>query len=88
MQDNLVSLLINISIGGIAINILWGSILIVIFIIMFIAATVKSDFIIYKLLIARTKLLFKDYAYEAHQVFAVLGIIFGLLLVFGVIPTK
>jgi len=74
--------------GVIYINILWGSLIIVIFVLMFIAATVKSDFIVYKLLVARTKLLFKEHAYEAHQVFAVLGIIFGLLLVFGVIPTK
>ena len=55
---------------------------------MFIAATVKSDFIIYKLLVARSKLLFKEHVYEAHQVFGVLGIIFGLLLISGVIPTK
>lgn len=53
-------------------NILWGSLMLLIGLFIFISAIKKSEFIIYKLLVGRSKPLWGN---NMHSFFAVVGII-------------
>jgi len=53
-------------------NILWGSLMLLIGLFIFISAIKKSEFIIYKLLVGRSKLLWGN---NVHSFFLVVGII-------------
>jgi hypothetical protein len=49
------------------------------------SATLRSEFIIYRLLVERSKLLWRDHVHLFHQVVGLILIALGLLWVFGVI---
>jgi len=57
-------------------NYLWGSLLLVIGLFMFIGAMLRSEFILYKILHARAKILWKD---NAHTFLMVSGMIIVFL---------
>ncbi|NWK57638.1 hypothetical protein HW115_18620 [Verrucomicrobiaceae bacterium N1E253] len=52
------------------------------------SATLRSDFIIYKLLVARSQILWRDRVYLFHQVVGVILIVLGLLWACEVIWTE
>jgi len=61
-------------------NIVWGSLMLLVGLFIFISAIRKSEFIIYKLLVARSKILWGD---KAHTFLAVIGVlIMGLSSLF------
>ncbi len=61
-------------------NILWGSLMVLIGLYIFISAMLKSEFIIYRLFHARAKMLWGD---NAHYFLMVVGIIItGLSMMF------
>lgn len=69
-------------------NVLWGCITAAIGLIMFIWGLRKSEFIIYRILVARSKILWGENVHKFYQVVGIMIIFFGILLVLGYIPMK
>jgi hypothetical protein len=68
-------------------NAVWGIVMILIGIFFFISGILKSNFVIYRLLISRSRLLWGE-GNAVHYFYIVVGIliaIVGILLAFGVI---
>jgi len=65
-------------------NYVYGSIMIVLGLFFTISAFMESEFIVYKILTARSKLLWKDNVHHFYKVVGVLIAIFGLLFIIGV----
>ena len=53
-------------------NIFWGLLMAVIGLFMLVCGTVKSDFVVYRLLVARSQLLWGDAVHLFFQVFGIL----------------
>jgi len=66
-------------------NILWGCLIAAVGLFLFVSATRRSEFVVYRLLVARSRILWGDKAHAFHKISGVLAIIFGLLVAFGVI---
>ena len=69
-------------------NILWGCVTAAIGLIMFICGCLKSKFIIYRLLVARSKILWGENVHKFYQVAGIMVVVFGILLALGYIPMK
>lgn len=69
-------------------HILWGCIMAVIGVLMFICGTRKNEFVIYRLLVARSKILWGEKVHRFYQFAGILVAIFGVLLALGYIPMK
>ena len=67
---------------------LWGSLIAVIGLFMFICGHRKSGFVIYRLLVARSKILWGDNVYRFHQVAGIVMFVFGVLLALEFILMK
>ncbi len=66
-------------------SILWGSLIAVIGIYMFVSALRKSEFIIYKLLAARSRVVWGDNVHKFYTVVGIILVVFGLLVAIKVI---
>ena len=66
-------------------NILWGTLISLIGLYLFISALRKSEFIIYKLLTARSKVLWGDNVHKFYLVIGVILTVFGLLVAVNII---
>jgi len=66
-------------------HILWGSLIIAAGLFLLVCGSLKSNFIIYRFLVARSKILWGQYVYRFHQITGVIVIVFGALVVFGYI---
>jgi uncharacterized iron-regulated membrane protein len=66
-------------------NELWGILIIAAGVLLFIGGRLKSKFVIYRLLVARSRILWGDNAHKFHQVAGVMVIIFGILVLVGCI---
>lgn len=66
-------------------NIIWGILTIIIGLFMLISSIMKSEFIIYKLLVARSKILWGKNAHNFLMISGLLIIIFGILMIIGII---
>ncbi|MFC2105798.1 hypothetical protein ACFLS5_04940 [Candidatus Bipolaricaulota bacterium] len=64
---------------------LWGCLIAAVGLIMFVAGTTKSRFIVYRLLVARSKILWGEQVHGFYQVAGILVIALGVLLAVGVI---
>ena len=69
-------------------HLLWGILIIVAGLFLFICGSLKSNFIIYRFLVARSKILWGKHVYIFHQITGVIVIVFGVLVVFGHIPLR
>jgi len=67
------------------VSILWGSLIAVIGVYMFVSALRKSEFIIYKLLAARSRVLWGDNVHKFYTVVGIILVVFGLLVAIKVI---
>lgn len=65
-------------------NYLYGSLMILIGLFFTISAFMESEFIVYKVLTARSKLLWKDNVHNFYKVVGILIILVGFLLIFEV----
>ena len=65
-------------------HILWGSLMMAVGLFMLVCASLKSEFIIYRLLVARSKILWGEKVHRFLQVAGALVIVFGALVAFGV----
>ena len=66
-------------------NIIWGILTIFIGLFMLISSIIKSEFIIYKLLVARSKILWGKNAHNFLMISGILIIIMGILMTIGII---
>ena len=66
-------------------NIIWGILTIIIGLFMLISSIMKSEFIIYKLLVARAKILWGKNTHNFLMISGILIIIVGILMVIGII---
>jgi uncharacterized membrane protein len=69
----------------VAMSILWGCLIAAIGLFLFVSGTMKSQFLIYRLLVARSKILWGARVHGFYQVAGILVIAFGILFAFGVI---
>jgi len=61
-------------------HLFWGALMIAIGLFLFICASMKSELHIYKLLVARSRIMWKEKVYTAHKVAGILIINMGLLV--------
>ena len=66
-------------------HILWGILIILAGLFITISATVKSNFIIYRLLVYRSKILWGEHVHRFHQISGVIVIVVGVLVDLGYI---
>ncbi len=66
-------------------HILWGSLMIAVGLFMLVCASLKSQFIIYRLMVARSRILWGEKVHRFHQVAGTMVIVFGALVAFGYI---
>ena len=66
-------------------HILWGSLIIAAGLFMLVCASLKSEFIIYRLLVARSKILWGENVHRFLQIAGTMVIVFGALVAFGLI---
>ena len=66
-------------------HMVWGSLMAVIGLLMFMCGTRKSEFIIYRLLVARSKILWGENVHRFHQISGAMVVVFGLLVALGYI---
>jgi len=65
-------------------NIFWGILMIFIGVLLSIGGFSKSEFIIYKILVARSKILWGDKVHTFYSIIGILISIMGILLAIGV----
>lgn len=63
----------------------WGGLIVLAGLLLTMGGTLKSDFIIYRLLVARSKILWGDKVYVFHQISGVIMMVFGILVALGFI---
>ena len=66
-------------------NILWGILIIIAGVLLLIGGTLKSNFIIYRLLVARSKILWGENVHRFYQIAGLIVLIFGILVTIGII---
>jgi len=66
-------------------HILWGSLMMAVGLFMLVCASLKSEFIIYRLLVARSKILWGEKVHRFLQVAGAMVVVFGALVAFGII---
>lgn len=71
--------------GGYKMTMLWGSLMIAIGLFLLVCGSLKSQFLIYRLLVSKSRILWGEKVYRFHQVSGILVIIFGILYTFGII---
>ena len=64
-------------------NIIWGILTIIIGLFMLVSSIMKSEFIIYKLLVARAKILWGKNAHNFLIISGILVVIMGILMTIG-----
>ena len=63
----------------------WGTLMAIIGLFMLVCGTVKSDFVVYRLLVARSRILLGDAVHRFFQVSGVIVAVLGILWASGVI---
>ena len=63
----------------------WGTLMAIIGLLMLVCGTVKSDFVVYRLLVARSRILWGDAVHRFYQVSGLIVAVLGILWASGVI---
>jgi hypothetical protein len=66
-------------------HVLWGILIVLAGLFLTISGTLKSNFIIYRLLVYRSKILLGEHVHRFHQIVGIIVIIFGVLFALGYI---
>ncbi len=66
-------------------HLLWGILIVLAGLFLLICGRLRSDFIIYRLIVARSKVLWGDNTYRFHQVVGTIVIVVGVLVATGYI---
>lgn len=62
---------------------LWGMMMILIGLFVTISGTIKSDFIVYRMFVARSKIMWGDHVHRFYQVVGIVIMIFGAVIALG-----
>jgi hypothetical protein len=63
----------------------WGGLIVAVGVFLFVCATTKSNFAVYRWLVARSRVLWKDNVYLFHQISGAAVTVFGILVALGAI---
>ena len=63
----------------------WGGLIVAVGVFLFVSALTKSEFVVYKLLTARSRILWKEHVHKFYIVASLLAVVFGILVATGVI---
>jgi len=66
-------------------NILWGWLIAAVGLFLFVSGTMKSQFFVYRILVARSKIVWGEGMHGFYQVAGILVVAFGILFAVGVI---
>jgi len=66
-------------------SILWGILIVIAGLFLLVCGSLKSEFIIYRLLVARSKILWGENTHRFHQIVGVIVIVVGVLMAIGYI---
>jgi hypothetical protein len=66
-------------------KILWGITMALVGLFLLVSATLRTDFVVYRLLVARSRLLWRKKVHLFYQIVGAILVILGLLWAFGVI---
>jgi len=66
-------------------NILWGILIIIAGVLQLIGGKLKTNFIIYRLMVARSKILWGENVHRFYQIAGLIVLIFGILVTMGII---
>ncbi|MGB5925535.1 MAG: hypothetical protein WBH01_05505 [Dehalococcoidia bacterium] len=66
-------------------HLLWGILIVLAGLFLLVCGRLKSDFFIYRLIVARSKILWGDNIYRFHQIVGVIVIVVGVLVAVGYI---
>lgn len=64
-------------------NLLWGALIILAGLFLAICGLLRSNFLVYRLLVARSRILWGDNVHRFHQVAGGMVVIFGVLVALG-----
>jgi len=66
-------------------HVLWGILIVMAGLFLLVNGSLKSEFIIYRLLVYRSKILFGEHVYRFHQIAGIIVIVVGVLVALGYI---
>jgi hypothetical protein len=66
-------------------HLLWGILIVLAGLFLLISSSKKSNFIVYRLIVARSKILWGDNTYRFHQITGAIVIVVGVLVAAGYI---
>ena len=66
-------------------HVIWGILIFLAGLFLLISSSKKSDFIVYRLIVARSKILWGDKTYRFHQIVGAIVVVFGVLVAVGYI---
>jgi hypothetical protein len=66
-------------------HLLWGILIVLAGLFLLVCGRLKSDFFIYRLIVARSKILWGDNTYRFHQITGAIVIVVGVLVAAGYI---
>jgi uncharacterized membrane protein len=66
-------------------HLLWGTLIVLAGLFLLVCGRLKSDFFIYRLIVARSKILWGDNTYRFHQIVGAIVIVVGVLVAIGYI---
>ena len=69
-------------------HLLWGALIGAAGLFMLVCGSLKSEFIVYRLLVARSKILWGENVHRFYQIVGVIVIVFGTLVALGYIGVK
>ena len=64
---------------------MWGGLIVVVGVFLFVSAVRKSEFIVYRLLVGRSRILWKEHVHQFYTVVGVLAVVFGVLVALDLI---
>lgn len=64
-------------------HILWGILIVLAGLFLLVCGSLRSGFIIYRLLVARSRILWGEHIHLFHQIVGVIVIVFGVLVALG-----
>ena len=66
-------------------HLVWVILIVLVGLFLLISSSKKSDFIVYRLIVARSKILWGDKTYRFHQIVGASVVVFGVLVAVGYI---
>jgi len=66
-------------------QLLWGILVVAVGLFLLICGSLKSEFLVYRLLVARSRILWGENTHRFHQIAGAIVIVFGVLVALGYI---